>query len=318
MLKSDNNSSIVMYHYIRGNEKNKYNKLKFLDAKKFENQINYFLKYFKIENPKIIKNKIIKNEKLGKDTIWLTFDDGYKDHVEYVLPLLTKYNIKASFFPVIESSFNNKVLDVNKVQFLLAVVDNKNQLFLEIKKLYLYMSDSSKKEEDFNLLINNLKANRLDELIIVKIKCLLQYLLPKKIREKICNLLFKKYVSKDEKEFSADLYMNENDIKKLIIDGHDIGYHGYTHQHLDALSKGDQKKEILNGVKFLQNKNYLPDNWVMCYPSGNYNNLTIEIIKQYGCIAGLTTVPEKIDINNYKKYELPRLDTLDYPSELEL
>ena len=42
----------------------------------------------------------VKNGKqLSHNSLLLTFDDGYKDHFEFVLPILEEFGIQGSFFP---------------------------------------------------------------------------------------------------------------------------------------------------------------------------------------------------------------------------
>ncbi len=61
---------------------------------------------------------------MQKDTVWLTFDDGYKDHFEFVAPILEQQGIDAAFFPVPDSFENGKILDVNKIHYILASAEN--------------------------------------------------------------------------------------------------------------------------------------------------------------------------------------------------
>ena len=52
--------------------------------------------------------------------VGLTFDDGYSDHFLNVFPLLEKRGIKGCFFPPAQAVLEHRVLDVNKIQFVLA------------------------------------------------------------------------------------------------------------------------------------------------------------------------------------------------------
>ena len=49
----------------------------------------------------------------------MTFDDGYKDHYTYVLPVLLENNIQGSFYIPTKCFQDKKVLDVNKIHFIL-------------------------------------------------------------------------------------------------------------------------------------------------------------------------------------------------------
>ena len=88
-----NNIYVVMYHYVRDIKNSKYPNLKALDVKHFEKQISYFKKNFNIlDQDSFIR--ILNTKKIPKKkSLLLTFDDGYIDHYEYVLPLLKKNNL---------------------------------------------------------------------------------------------------------------------------------------------------------------------------------------------------------------------------------
>lgn len=84
---------ILMYHNITSN-KNKSLDLS-LFVQKFEEQLNYLFKnnfksYFvsELENVDIISKK----------SVIITFDDVTQNQLEFALPILKKYNIKATFF----------------------------------------------------------------------------------------------------------------------------------------------------------------------------------------------------------------------------
>ena len=85
----NSNINVVMYHYVRKKEK-KYPNLRILEYNKFRSQIDYLCENFNI----LSKNEfleIIDSKKIPyKPSVLLTFDDGYKDHYDYVFPYLLK------------------------------------------------------------------------------------------------------------------------------------------------------------------------------------------------------------------------------------
>ena len=51
----------------------------------------------------------------------------------------------------------------------------------------------------------------------------------------------------------------------------------------------------------------------MCYPYGDYNQNTIEILRNLNCSLALTTKVASVPLSGYEKLELPRYDTNDFP-----
>ncbi len=109
---------ILLYHSI--NENNNNNNI---DTLEFEKQILY-LKNNNYESISI--NKIEPN---NKNQIILTFDDGYKDIISIVLPILKKYNFKAICFIVSNHLGKYNTWDANKNNYIKKELLNKSDIF---------------------------------------------------------------------------------------------------------------------------------------------------------------------------------------------
>ena len=88
---SEKKLTIIMYHYVREIKNSKYPDIKGLEISGFIRQLEYLIKEYTIicaDQLIAYLNGDIKN--LPKKPCLLTFDDGYKDHINYVLPELKK------------------------------------------------------------------------------------------------------------------------------------------------------------------------------------------------------------------------------------
>ena len=85
-----NKLTIIMYHYVRPIFGSKFPNINGLELEEFRNQIEYIKKYYHVISMRdyIIAEK--SKEKLPNNSMVLSFDDGYKDHQNYVLPILKK------------------------------------------------------------------------------------------------------------------------------------------------------------------------------------------------------------------------------------
>ena len=204
----------VNYHYVRPIKNSRYPNLKGLEIKEFINQIKYLKKKYNIISGNDLIDRIIYKQKLPKRSCLLTFDDGYKDHYKYVMPELIKNKISGFFFPSAENIINSKVTDTNKIHFILNA--KKNSVILKdinyfLKKNRLDLPDKKIIYKSFE---KKFKKNGLDIKEVKYIKYLLQSWVPKEIKEKCCNFLFKKYVKCDETKFSKELYLTKKRLKK--------------------------------------------------------------------------------------------------------
>ena len=247
--------TIIMYHYVRPIKNSEYPKIKGLEINGFKRQIDYFSsRYNFITAEQLIANSLSEKE-LPKNACYLTFDDGFKDHVKYVMPELLKRNIQGSFFPPSIAIENQELLDVHAIHFILASSKNINILFFDLNNACLDIGLT--KLDLGSLYRTHAKPYRytngnFDNAKTVYIKRMLQFALPKKIRSKIVSHLFKKYVSINKREFASELYMSMSDIKNLIKNGMYVGSHGSRHIWLSKEKKVEQAKDIKLSLDFLK------------------------------------------------------------------
>lgn len=311
MIKTKNsNIYIVMYHYVREIKKSKFQNLKGLEFKDFKKQINFFIKHFNIISHNDLV-EILQTKKIPKKkSILLTFDDGYIDHWKYVFPYLREKRITGNFYPPVQVIKNNKVLDVNKIHFILEKELDRKKI---LKSIFKYTNKYLNKDE-YSLNLNKIETkNRYDDKETVIIKRLLQTHLPLKIREKITNKLFNEIVSHSEESFSKKLYMDTKNIKEMFSNKMSFGSHGNNHYWWENLSNHDQERELKTSINFFKSIKVYDSNFSVCYPYGSYNLNTIKMIKKNNIKFALTTKVGSLNKKNIRyNFELPRHDTNDF------
>lgn len=77
-----------------------------------------------------------------------------------------------------------------------------------------------------------------------------------------------------------NFYMNENQINEMQENNMEIGSHSLTHPNLTTISFEKLNNEIFNSKNESQ---------VFCYPSGRYNEETMNLVKKAGYKAAVTT-----------------------------
>jgi peptidoglycan/xylan/chitin deacetylase (PgdA/CDA1 family) len=303
--------TIVMYHYVRPIKNSKFPRIKGLEFELFKLQLDYLQKNFNMIAASDLIDYFDLGKKLPKNSCLLTFDDGYKDHILFVLPELLKRKIKAIFFPIAEAVLNRKLLDVNAIHFILEAFEDHSLLLKKILKSCLDNSIELKILNDWkkNQMLSNNKYDKPETSLIKK---MLQYLLPVEIRKNIISQLFKEHVSKESNDFASSLYLNADDIRAMLNFGMQIGSHGFAHIRLGQHSCAEQKKEIENSLNFLESFGIAKKNWVMSYPYGNYNNDTLSILDDLNCSMAFVDYGGKAVLNKKKRFELTRHDTNDF------
>ena len=262
--------SIVMYHYVRELPYTRYPEIKGLKTSLFKEQLAYLKKHYKFVRAKDIIAAIYEDKPLPENAVWLTFDDAYADHYTNVFPILDEMGIEGAFFTPAKAITKHEVLDVNKIHFILASVEDKQKLIEDIYKLLDENREKYNLESNEHYFKKLAIANRFDTKEVIFIKRLLQVELLEELRHKITNYLFKKYVSDSEEKFSRELYMNEDQLKCMVRHGMYVGSHGYDHYWLNSLTPERQAEEVDLSLEFLKRIGSDVENWIMCYPYGAY------------------------------------------------
>ena len=143
--------TIVMYHYIRRIIGSEFPGIKGLEIEGFKRQLDFLENNYSIVSSEQVIDKIIKNKELPPKACWLTFDDGYKDHYQYVLPELIKRNLSGAFFPPRVAIKDNIVLDVNSIHHILSCSKDINKLVTDLIDLSLQFGMTNEQTNIYTL-----------------------------------------------------------------------------------------------------------------------------------------------------------------------
>jgi hypothetical protein len=112
--------TIVMYHYVRPLERSRYPNIKGRRLSEFRRQLDYLVDRYRLLRVEDVVAAVRGEHALPPDAALLTFDDGFADHYDYVFPLLDERGLQGAFFPPAHSVLDRELLDVHKIQFILA------------------------------------------------------------------------------------------------------------------------------------------------------------------------------------------------------
>jgi peptidoglycan/xylan/chitin deacetylase (PgdA/CDA1 family) len=280
-----------MFHHFHKNKKEKYIENS-ISAKEFEK----ILKYIGIKNilsadlwaSKALQNKLKKNE------VCITFDDGLKSQYEVAFPILKKYKIKCFWFIFSSIFFGKK--DSNEVYKFFIKKNFKN-----FKLFFKNFKSEIKVLKRGELILKNIELNKaknymfefkfysLEERIY---RFLRDKILSKKEISEIYKNLFKRFEF-DEKKITDQLWISKHDLKEIINDKHVIGLHSYSHpSNIASKSYDDQLKEYRKNLIDLK-KIYKKKIIVASHPFNSYNLDSIKVLKKLNiklCFSALSNI----------------------------
>ena len=114
------NLTVVMYHYVRDLKHSRYPAIKGLDVNLFKGQVSFLKKHYNFVTVEEVIAASQGEGKLPAHAVLLTFDDAYSDHFNYVFPILKNEGVQGAFYAPVKAITQHKVLDVNKIHFILA------------------------------------------------------------------------------------------------------------------------------------------------------------------------------------------------------
>lgn len=280
--KIQNNSDLVIlcYHRVRDKTGIFYDRNISASPEEFRKQMLYIKKHFYPVSLDEIINSYMGDWKLKPNSILITFDDGFKDNVLNVFPVLEELGIPAIVFVI--TGFINK----DSVQW----EDRLSYAFQIIPEVKVKISD----EEVYSLKSNENRDNPIWQ-FCKKLRCVK----PDK-RNEIIKDLYEKYQI-DEDEFKQMAYTNslgyltKDDIQYWSNRGIDFGTHTINHPSFAKLSEEEMYLEVYESKRALEcilEKQVS----VFAYPYGkasDFNETSKSILKRAGIDVGFTFIHGK-------------------------
>ena len=304
-------ATIVMYHVVRPAAAGPCQRLKGLDVSAFREQLAYIRAHYTMVGLFDLVTAAEGAQPLPPRPIVLSFDDGYAGHYTGVFPVLLDAGVTAAFFPVASALFDRRVLDVNKVQCILAASDDVERLVEAVDAAIERERPRLPTPAEYRT--RWWTGSRWDPPEVVYVKRLLQHVLPESVRRPLVDELFRTLVSADETGFAGELYMDAVQVGELHQAGMTIGAHGDRLVRLPTLPRDEQAREIDGALRVLDALGVPRRRFAYCYANGDHNDDSVELLRARECSIALTTQPDLARIVPEAMLTLPRIDTNDLP-----
>ena len=292
----------IMFHHFHKKNKDKYVENS-ITSKEFE-KILKFIGLKNIISADLWAKKALEN-KLKKNEVCITFDDGLKSQYEVALPILKKYHIKAFWF-IFSSVFYGKK-DSNEIHkffykkyfrnFKLFFKNFKEEIIILKRAKFILKTINQKKAKNYML---ELKIYSKEERIY---KYLRDKILTSKEIFQIYKNLFKKFKF-NEKKIVKQLWISKKDLKRIVNDNHVIGLHSFSHpSNIASKSYNYQFKEYKKNLIDL-NKIYKKKIISASFPFNAYNSNSIKVLKRLNiklCFSALSNI-------KFNRLIIPRID----------
>lgn len=250
------NPVVAYYHIVSDKDVPHVKHLyRFRNVSQFEQDLEAFLKVYEPIGLLDLLNSVTTGKRLPRRAFLLTFDDGFRELIEVVAPMLIRKGIPATFFLATAFLDNKEMALHNELSVL---VDHINGL---PEKLQRQINDSLSKRQ--------LTGESVSEKLL-SITYQRKHLVPQIAKSVECDLpgYLRRYRP----------YLTSDEVRKLIAQGFTIGAHSVDHPLYSALTLKEQLQQTSESVSFLRQKfglNYS----TFSFPHGD-SNVGAEFFKE--------------------------------------
>ena len=300
MQKNHKNISIFLFHRVSAEKDSIWPPIQ---PKLFEEIITYLNKRYSIvQLENFMLNAETKESK--KPYCSIVFDDGYKDYINYSLPILKKYNSPSSMYVVTNSVYSS----LPPWTYVI------NYLFTKTKRNYI--------EIDSTFLPENLRkfswTNENQK--IAYVKKLSPHL--KKIINLERNSIYEQLLYQfNDTELPYGLIMSWNDVREIMHNGTEVGSHTVSHPLLSqTLYTSRIYTELENSAKVIEKETgKFPLS--ISYPFGDSDYRVIKSAKEIGYTIGLGVKAQSFNSHKNDVFNIPRIELYNenfYKSKLRM
>lgn len=238
-------------------------------------------------------------DELPTDTVVLTFDDGYRDNHDVLLPILRKHDATATIY-VQTGPMKGKLNWLHHYFWVLHAhgPHRLGELLAdEIDRPHL-------KQDLRNLPVDPVAAE-------YEMKRLMKYEITHEDRDRILARIFEEQGG-DGQQLAREVYLGPDECRALDEAGVELGAHTVNHLILSSLDPTKQRLEIEGSLRDLES-------WLghgvgtFAYPYGrewDYDEHTLEILEELGFECALTAMPG-LNERETPRYELKRMAVTD-------
>jgi len=296
---------VVTYHYVRDFRATPYPKIKGLDARAFEAQFDYLRGRYEMASLESALAFLEGTYSAPKDLCLLTFDDGLREHHDFVAPLLRGHGVQGIFALITRCAEGAWVATAHK-----------NHLLLATLSLDAYRASYEARLRERTGRIPDPASRqvlettyRWDDLETSRLKYMINFQTPPQLRDEILSELITETLGSEE-DLAHELYLSFDEARAMQDDGMLMAGHSHTHPSLSSL--GDlQHEEIGNCARRLRAACRPQDIWPFVYPFGkkdSFDGQSIQALRahEFSCAFSTVSGPNTTDDDPFR---LRRVDT---------
>ena len=294
---------VVVYHYVRDPETARFPRIQGLTVEQFASQVAQLRELYEMATLDSALAFLQGRRQPNRSLCLLTFDDGLREHVDVVCPILVRFGIQGVFF-VTTSCLSGRVASVHKNHHLMAALGFDHYRYLVMERLgELGVAPQPPDPEQAAL------AYPWDSKPVAAFKHLMNFRLPVELRTTVVEQLFDEHLG-DETGFARELYFSAGDARRLQRAGMVIGGHSHAHTPLAGLDVGALAHDVSQCAAILRGSMLGQPQWPFSYPYGVFDTFTPAALAAAGFSCGFA-LEGGANPAGRGLFEIHRVDTKD-------
>ena len=298
---------VVMYHYVRPSTGLCH--FAYLQLDNFRKQLDWFATKWGFVGRNSFCSWLGGGE--APHGVLLTFDDGLRDHVEFVLPVLRERRLFAIFYVSTSPIETGVVLDVHKVHLALGRLGGPASVaWLEVHAPAVWRAAAKERRASAHY-----AAQASDE-ATKQVKQFFNWCLkPQDRRALLDGLLDFAFGGAPPKP--GEVYLDAAGLRALADNGMGVGPHGHNHMVLANLQTEAQVNEIQTSCDVIERLGGSRQ-WGFCYPYGTssaFDSRAEKAVADAGCPFAFAVEGSDIDLplREARCFALPRHNCNSFP-----
>jgi len=268
---------ILAYHKIDNNEFDDLNMS--ISVSDFEVQIKYLSKYYHVLSLLDYVRSIQNRKKIKKNTVVITFDDGYKDNYTNAFPIIKKYHVPITIFLTVTPISTGQSLWYEVIVHMIKNSKIKELDLSDYGMGHIILNSSSDKQAAIYQIVSNAKT------------------MPENQRQNLIDCLRQKLIIEDNNNQNKDdmenLMLSWDEMREMKNHGVTFGSHTMNHPILTQIPLETAEMEIKKSKEIIE-KELGEKISLFTYPNGgseDFNEDIIDIIRKSGFSCACSLIP---------------------------
>ena len=269
-----------------------------LTPEAFTEHVAYFAKYFQVVTMTHLLERIQNRKTFEKNTLVLTFDDGYADNLGAAM-VLNDYGLTGLFYVTAGCIESDEPFWVSEVRHLIKNTEKKEMtLPLPVGECCVTVSNASEREQAIRTVTRVLKSVTMEKRDHIRKSLRLQL--------------------NDTSPFPKGLMLSWAQLRKMVQMGMEIGGHTMTHPNLPSATIDEARKEI-RACKSLLEAQLKTEISHFAYPNGgslaHFDDKTKALVWEAGFQSATTSIAGKPGFES-DLFELRRMGSTEALAEM--